>query len=85
MKDFGKIKAQFAKSASDTGSVEVQVVDLSARIDALIKHLDVNKKDVSSKRGLLKLVNKRRKFLKYIKNENDSAYKELISGLELRK
>ncbi len=85
MKDFLKIKAKFANSEADTGSVEVQVVDISEKIDSLVKHLEINKKDFSSKRGLLMLLNKRRRFLKYVQRENDSTYKELISELGLRK
>lgn len=85
MKDFLKIKAKFAKNESDTGSVEVQVVDLSQKIEGLVNHLESNKKDFSSKRGLLKLINKRRRFLQYVQKENNSTYKELISELGLRK
>jgi small subunit ribosomal protein S15 len=85
VKDFLKIKAKFAKGEADTGSAEVQVVDISEKISGLVKHLEINKKDFSSKRGLLMLLNKRRKFLKYVRRENDSTYKELISELGLRK
>lgn len=85
MNEYVKIKAKFAKSEADTGSIEIQVVDLTEKINNLVVHLGTNKKDLSSKRGLLKLVHKRKKFLDYVKKENDSTYKELISELGLRK
>lgn len=85
MRDYSKIKAKFLKCETDTGSIEVQVIDLSEKINSLVKHLEDNKNDLSSKRGLLKMVNKRRRFLDYIQKESDSKYKELISELGLRK
>ena len=85
MTKFDEIKIKFAKSKDDKGSIEVQVVDMTSKIENLVKHLDDNKKDFSSKRGLLNLVSKRRRFLKYLKKENETRYKEIISDLGLRK
>ncbi len=84
-KDFEEIRSEFTTQANDTGSIQVQIVDLTKRIQNLVKHLDENKKDFSSKRGLLILVHKRRRFLKWIKSQDESIYKNLISELGLRK
>lgn len=85
MKNYLEIKAKYSKGELDTGSVQVQIVDISAQIDNLAKHLDSNKKDFSSKRGLIILVNKRRKFLEYIKGRDISCYRSIIEDLGLRK
>lgn len=80
-----KVKAELRHHESDTGSVEVQIVDLTDKIVKLTEHAHANPKDHSSKRGLLKLVNRRKKFLDYIKSKNESLYQNIIKGLGLRK
>ncbi len=70
---------------NDTGSAEVQVSILSKRIDELTAHLKKNKKDKHSRRGLLKLVAKRRAHLKYLQRKNPEAYKKTIKALGLKK
>lgn len=72
-------------SEKDTGSPEVQVAILTSRINALVEHLKIHKKDNHSRRGLLKMVAKRRKLLVYMKNNNHEKYNNLISKLGLRK
>ncbi|AHH11005.1 30S ribosomal protein S15 [Borrelia coriaceae] len=80
-----KIIAEFGKNASDTGSVEVQIALITDRIRYLTEHLKINKKDHSSKRGLLKLVGHRRNLLRYYQKKNLEAYRTLIAKLGLRK
>jgi small subunit ribosomal protein S15 len=69
----------------DTGSAEVQVGLLTRRIDELTKHLKKNPKDKHSRRGLLKMVGQRRKFLDYIKKNNPTNYSKIIKKLDLKK
>jgi len=69
----------------DTGSAPYQVALLTQRILHLTEHLKANKKDFSSRRGLLTLVSQRRKLLDYIKKGSDEKYQEVIKGLELRR
>ncbi len=69
----------------DTGSPEVQIAILTERINNLTKHFQFHKKDHHSRRGLLKLVNKRRKLLDYLKNINFERYQNIILKLNLRK
>ncbi len=69
----------------DSGSVEVQVAIISRRISELTEHLKTHKKDHSSRRGLIMLVNKRRKLLDYIKNKDEERYTSLIKRLGLRR
>jgi len=76
---------EFGKDGKDTGSVEVQVALLTKRIAHLTEHLKVNKKDHSSRRGLLKLVGQRKKLLKYYSHKNLDEYRNLIAKLGLRK
>jgi len=71
--------------ASDTGSVEVQVALLSEQIRALTHHAITNKKDHSSKTGLMKLVGQRKRLLAYLKREDQPRYEKLIQKLKLRK
>lgn len=70
---------------SDTGSVEVQVALLTARINDLTGHLQINKKDHHSRLGLLKMVGRRRRLLEYLKRTEIEAYRALIDNLNLRK
>ena len=76
---------EYARKAGDTGSPEVQVAILTARIGELNEHLSKNPKDFHSRRGLLKMVGQRRGLLKYLKNKDIEAYRALIEKLGLRK
>jgi len=80
-----EIKNEYKRNEQDTGSVEVQVALLTARIKELTEHLKSYKKDHSSRRGLIMMVNKRRKLLNYLQKKDDGRYKELITKLGLRK
>jgi small subunit ribosomal protein S15 len=80
-----EIKNEFKRSEQDTGSVEVQAALLTTRIKELTEHLKIYKKDQSSRRGLIMMVNKRRKLLSYLQKKDDARYKELIAKLGLRK
>jgi small subunit ribosomal protein S15 len=71
--------------AENTGSVESQIAILTARINDLTGHLNENKKDHSSRRGLLKMVGKRRRLLNYLKDNDIVKYRELIKELGIRK
>ena len=71
--------------ASDTGSPEVQIALLSERITYLTEHLKTHKKDHSSRRGLLKIVGKRRRLIDYLRVYNTDRYREVISKLGIRK
>ncbi|MFP4640306.1 MAG: 30S ribosomal protein S15 [Guyparkeria sp.] len=79
------IVAEFGKDANDTGSPEVQVALLTQRIQHLTEHFATHKQDHHSRRGLLKLVNQRRKMLDYLKSKSLTRYQELIAKLGLRK
>ena len=83
--DKKKIIDEYAKGADDTGSPEVQVALLTARITYLTDHFKSHKKDYHSRAGLLKLVGQRRKLLKYLKNKDIQRYRDLIQRLGLRK
>ena len=80
-----EIVQNFQRAAADTGSPEVQVALLTALINDLTEHFKVNTKDHHSRRGLLKMVSRRRKLLDYLKRTNLEAYKTLIDRLGLRK
>jgi len=69
----------------DTGSADVQVAILTHRINHLTEHLKDAKKDHSSRRGLIRMVSRRRKLLDYLKRKDDSRYQELIKRLKIRK
>ena len=75
----------YATKEGDTGSPEVQVALLSARISELTEHFGEHKKDHHSRQGLLKMVNKRRKLLDYLKSRDSERYRNLIARLGLRK
>ncbi|MCZ6517209.1 MAG: 30S ribosomal protein S15 [Gammaproteobacteria bacterium] len=81
----GKIIGDYRRGESDTGSAEVQVALLSARISELTDHFTRHNKDHHSRRGLLKMVNKRRKLLDYLKGEDQERYRTLIQQLGLRR
>jgi len=80
-----QIKKEYKRHDQDTGSVEVQVALLTSRINELTEHLKMHKKDHSSRRGLIMMVNKRRKLLTYLQKHSDARYKELIAKLGLRR
>ena len=80
-----EIIAEFAQHEGDTGSPEVQVALLSARITYLTEHFKSHKKDHHSRRGLLKLVGQRRRLLNYLKGKNVDKYRDLIQRLGIRK
>jgi len=83
--DTQKIVKEYQTDKNDTGSVDVQVALLTARIKHLTEHFKTHKKDHHSRRGLLKLVSQRKKLLSYLKNKNLDSYASLISRLGLRK
>jgi small subunit ribosomal protein S15 len=76
---------KYQKHAKDTGSSEVQIALLSARIEYLTEHFKTHKKDHHSRRGLLKLVGQRRRLLDYLKREELPRYKSVIESLGIRK
>ena len=80
-----EIVKSFGKNDTDTGSTEVQVALLTKKINELSEHFKVHKKDHHSRRGLLGMINNRRKLLKYLKGKNEKGYQELIKKLGLRK
>jgi small subunit ribosomal protein S15 len=77
--------AEYARSEGDTGSPEVQVAILTARIKEITEHMKANPKDFHSNRGLLKLVGQRRGLLDYLKKKDINRYRALIEKLGLRK
>ena len=83
--DKQQIIEQFAQKKGDTGSPEVQVALLTQKIDKLTAHLEENKKDNHSRRGLLKVIAKRRRILNYLVKLDDKRYKGLIKKLGLKK
>lgn len=80
-----KIVSDFQRAQGDTGSPEVQVALLTARINGLAPHFKQHAKDHHSRRGLLKMVSQRRKLLDYLKGRNADSYRNLIERLGLRK
>jgi small subunit ribosomal protein S15 len=80
-----KVIAENRRAEKDTGSPEVQVALLSARINELTEHFNQHKKDHHSRQGLLKMVNQRRKLLDYLKAADGDRYKTLIERLGLRR
>ena len=76
---------QFARGANDTGSPEVQVALLTSRINELTPHFKANMKDHHSRRGLLRMVSRRRRLLDYLKSNDADRYRALIEKLGLRK
>ena len=79
-----KIITTHARSEADTGSPEVQVSVLTERIKNMTAHMKIHKKDLHSQRGLIGMVNRRRKLLKYLKNVDQERYQALIKALGLR-
>ena len=90
MEDLTKLTKQeiiekFGQAEGDTGSPEVQIALLTARIESLKAHFAVHKKDHHSRRGLLQMVGKRRNLLTYLKNKDIERYRAVIAKLNLRK
>ena len=77
--------SEFATKKGDTGSPDVQVALLTERINNLTEHFKTHKKDHHSRRGLLKLVGRRRRLLKYLRTNDEDRYKALIKSLGLRR
>jgi small subunit ribosomal protein S15 len=80
-----EIIAQFKTHDKDTGSSEVQIALLTARINHLTEHLRTHRKDFHSRRGLLQMASRRRKLLDYVKRHDLAKYQELLQKLNLRK
>ncbi len=80
-----EIVAEYGDSPADTGSAEVQIALLTKRIDLLTDHLRDHKKDHHSRRGLLKLVGRRRRLLDYLQRKDVEGYRNLIKQLGLRR
>jgi len=80
-----EIIKKYGGNEADTGSTVVQVAILSAKIKELTEHLKANKKDNHSRRGLIAMVNKRRKLLKYLKREDLDAYEKITDELGIRR
>jgi small subunit ribosomal protein S15 len=79
------IRQQFQRHARDTGSSEVQIATLSKEIEMLTEHLKINKKDHSSRYGLIRKVNTRRRLLDYLKRTDEPVYQKVIKDLGLRR
>jgi small subunit ribosomal protein S15 len=80
-----QIVGNFRRSAQDTGSPEVQIALLSERINGLGSHFEAHKRDHASRRGLLKMVNQRRKLLDYLKSTAPEKYTQVVERLGLRR
>ncbi len=80
-----EIVSEFRKNDSDTGSPEVQIAILTTRINNLTEHMRANKKDYSTRRGLLGMVSRRRRLLDYLRQINPDRYLDIIEKLNIRK
>ncbi len=85
MNDSQSVVESFGKHATDTGSPEIQVALLTERINHLTEHLKVHKKDNHSRRGLLMMVGKRRRLLRYLQDQDVERYRSLIAKTGLRR
>ena len=85
MNDTKIVVEEYGTSANDTGSTEVQVALLTERINHLTEHLKIHKKDHHSRRGLLMMVGKRRRLLRYLQGQDVERYRTLIARLGLRR
>ena len=81
----GNIIEEYRLDDADTGSPEIQVALLSARISELTEHFNTHKKDHHSRQGLLRMVNRRRKLMDYLKDKDSDRYRKLIASLGLRR
>ena len=84
LKNKQELIEKFGANAKDTGSAEVQIAMLTKKISELTEHMKSNKKDFSTKRGLLMMVGKRKRLLSYIKDRNLDEYRDLIKKLKIR-
>ena len=84
MQTKSEIISKFKQSENDTGSVQVQIALLTERINHLTEHLKTNQNDNHSRRGLLKMVGKRKGFLQYLKDKDMEAYRSLVKELNIR-
>ena len=80
-----ELTKEFGKKENDTGSTKTQIAVLTERIKNITSHLKDNKKDHSSRRGLVSLVSRRRKLLNYLRKTNDNGYKNILEKLNIRK
>ena len=80
-----KIKGQFGKHPQDTGSAEIQIATLSARIKNLTEHLKKNKKDCGSRKGLYAIVSRRKRLLNYLEKEDSESFKNVVEKIGLRR
>jgi small subunit ribosomal protein S15 len=80
-----QLKGEFGREAKDSGSPEVQIALLTARIAQMTEHLQLHSKDYASRRGLLGMVSRRRRLLDYVKRTNPQAYLDMLRRLEIRK
>ena len=80
-----EIVSKFGRTDNDTGSPEVQIALLSENIDSLQSHFKLNAKDHHSRRGLIRMVNQRRKLLDYLKDNKPETYSKILTDLGLRK
>ena len=85
LKNKQEIVKEYGKNEKDTGSSAVQVAMMTQKISELTEHLKVHKKDNHSRRGLLKMVGKRRNLLNYLSKKDENRYKEIVEKLNLRK
>ena len=76
---------EYGRGVTDSGSPEVQISILTSRISQMTGHLQVHKKDFSSRRGLLRMVSRRRRLLDYVKRKNPQLYLDLLRRLDIRK
>lgn len=84
LKNKQEIVKKYGKNDKDTGSAEVQIAMMSQKINELTEHLKTNAKDFSTKRGLLMLVGRRKRFLSYLKSKNLDEYRALVKKLKIR-
>ena len=81
----GEVVKEFGRTSGDTGSPEVQIALLTSRIQEMTQHMQVHKKDYASRRGLLRMVSRRRSLLDYVKGKNPQLYLDLLQRLGIRK
>jgi small subunit ribosomal protein S15 len=80
-----QIIGEFGRAGGDSGSPEVQIALLTSRISQMTKHMQLHPKDFASRRGLLRMVSRRRRLLDYVKRTNPQLYLDLLRRLEIRK
>lgn len=83
--DYGVNLADFKQSDNDTGSADYQIAVMTQRIKHLTEHMNEHKKDFASRRGLLRLVARRRKMLDYLKTKSEDRYRSILKALGLRR